>query len=549
MNKAELSQRIIEVFDDPKDLTALSRRQLGVYVLEHIHTLDPNQIVNASAHNIANDIVHLYESTGNMRSRESLAEIYPFLVDACKWLIENGFLRVIDEQGHVGLTEIGKSSKTANQALAHLGKGSSGQVAMPELNQSAPPNFPRISVSNEAMLWMSAIYDKLRDGEAIDETQLMVELSRKVSREFDPIKIDQRLLLHGSSLTLLGALHVDPSATLIRNADNFFRFMKNRITEAWSVRTVSAEEIANGTGMSTDEVWFVFSLVMLMGKYWQSLPIDENGNKQIGIDEKGVKRAYLDYNSIQDFLNNYFIEKDPAKIDPARRLSPFEHPILSKPQDSSRGQDSTVVKRLEMDGQPTLEQWAGADGPSLALVFTDIVLSTKIGIERGDEAWIRDLQSHFAKGREYCAKSNGFVVKAIGDALLCAFRNSNDAVTFSRNFFLDTGVPHILIRVGIHTGGVHVVDNDIYGLNVNTAARVQRAVSLDGICVTTTVMREVVKHRGAAVNKSFKPAPNPNLKDFPDEIAQQLVEKALTDESEKKRGVIRELLNQPDLFK
>ena len=98
---------------------------------------------------------------------------------------------------------------------------------------------------------------------------------------------------------------------------------------------------------------------------------------------------------------------------------------------------------LSEDQEPlTLEDWAGAQDLGLTLVFTDIVDSTSIGIKLGDTRWIENLFVHFSSGRAFALRYDGYVVKAIGDSLMVAFRTSSDAVQFAMAFSVDTGGNH-----------------------------------------------------------------------------------------------------------
>jgi hypothetical protein len=144
----------------------------------------------------------------------------------------------------------------------------------------------------------------------------------------------------------------------------------------------------------------------------------------------------------------------------------------------------------------TLEQWAGSSHPMLVLLFTDIVDSTAIGKRLGDAAWIKDLEEHF---------HNGYVIKVIGDAFMIAFRNSTDAVDFAVDLSTDTGVPYIGVRVGVHSGQVQIVDNDIYGLNVNLAARIQTSVLKEGIAISEPVKNDYENRVGTGHGLSLKP--------------------------------------------
>lgn len=152
----------------------------------------------------------------------------------------------------------------------------------------------------------------------------------------------------------------------------------------------------------------------------------------------------------------------------------------------------------------TLEDWAGARHLSLTLLFTDIVSSTALGQSRGDDVWIRELAEHFSAGRNAAEGYDHHVVKVIGDAFMIAFRNSVEAVEFGLSFSKNTGIPHIGIRVGIHSGRVEIMDNDIYGLNVNKAARIQSHSKSEGILISDPIKEDYVKAKGIASRRLFR---------------------------------------------
>ena len=144
----------------------------------------------------------------------------------------------------------------------------------------------------------------------------------------------------------------------------------------------------------------------------------------------------------------------------------------------------------------TLEEWAGAAYLNLTLVFTDIVDSTKIGVELGDHKWIEELFVHFSRARELAAEYDCYVVKSIGDAFMVAFRNAPEAIRFALEFSANTGVAYIGIRVGINSGFVQIRENDIYGLNVNFTSRMQHMIEHDGILVSDADKKDFEKAFG-----------------------------------------------------
>ena len=116
--------------------------------------------------------------------------------------------------------------------------------------------------------------------------------------------------------------------------------------------------------------------------------------------------------------------------------------------------------------------WAGSKLSTLAMVFTDVVGSTSLGIELGDEQMGDVRRAHFRKGGALIRKHKGYLIKTIGDSLMVAFRTATEALDFSIAFQRNTGDKKIQIRAGIHVGPVSIEDEDAFGSMVNYASRV-----------------------------------------------------------------------------
>src|SRR2546421_417292 len=88
---------------------------------------------------------------------------------------------------------------------------------------------------------------------------------------------------------------------------------------------------------------------------------------------------------------------------------------------------------------------------------------------------------------------------------MVAFRRPSEAVQFGVKFATNTGVDYIGIRVGIHSGEVEIRENDIYGINVNLASRVQHSIPRDRILSTESVKRDYERRLGAETGVRFMP--------------------------------------------
>jgi class 3 adenylate cyclase len=204
----------------------------------------------------------------------------------------------------------------------------------------------------------------------------------------------------------------------------------------------------------------------------------------------------------QDRINKHEARLD-AKINWLKELQRRIQHHFAEPIEASQGSSS-------------LHAWAGVkkngERVMLAVVFTDIVDSTATAVQFGDKAMYELLVKHFNSARRYCQLYGGHEIKLIGDAYMAVFRTADDALQFARSFCVDTGDHRIAIRAGIHLGQVRISDNDIYGLMVNYASRLQHVISGEGIVVSDVVKREVVSEHGT--DNGFTQLPSADLKGF-----------------------------------
>lgn len=68
-------------------------------------------------------------------------------------------------------------------------------------------NLPVIPFSEPEALWLHKVYEKYKKGEEVDIKALKVELRGKIPKDFEPQKIDDRLLRLGRLITLYGIWH------------------------------------------------------------------------------------------------------------------------------------------------------------------------------------------------------------------------------------------------------------------------------------------------------------------------------------------------------
>jgi class 3 adenylate cyclase/pimeloyl-ACP methyl ester carboxylesterase len=124
----------------------------------------------------------------------------------------------------------------------------------------------------------------------------------------------------------------------------------------------------------------------------------------------------------------------------------------------------------------------------VTVLFTDIVDSTRTARTAGDAAWRRRLNRFEGDAGIIISRQRGNVVKTTGDGLVATFDGPGRAVEASvavRDHARGLGLE---LRSGLHTGEVERRGEDISGLAVNLASRVQGVADPGEIVVTRTVV-------------------------------------------------------------
>ncbi len=161
--------------------------------------------------------------------------------------------------------------------------------------------------------------------------------------------------------------------------------------------------------------------------------------------------------------------------------------------------DGTSVYAATFAGEQALvAQGQLPEGPSTVL-FTDLVNSTALIAEHGEDEAHALRTRHFAALRAALLAHRGREVKSLGDGLMVVFRDPADALRaaaeMQRRVARDRD--RLGLRVGIHTGEVFIEDGDLHGSTVVIASRLCASAQAGEIVISEAV-RECVAGPPAA---------------------------------------------------
>jgi len=169
--------------------------------------------------------------------------------------------------------------------------------------------------------------------------------------------------------------------------------------------------------------------------------------------------------------------------------------------------DAIIRRQIGATVRSSIEDlagWARVERPDLAritadgrvvLVFSDIEGSTEQNASLGDREWVKLLERHEELIRRRVNDFRGFVVKNQGDGFMIAFPEPADAVrcciAVQHALLADAGLGGIRVRMGAHVGTSVRRGDDLFGLDVATAARVADLADGGEIIASDALRREI----------------------------------------------------------
>jgi pimeloyl-ACP methyl ester carboxylesterase len=129
------------------------------------------------------------------------------------------------------------------------------------------------------------------------------------------------------------------------------------------------------------------------------------------------------------------------------------------------------------------------------VMFTDIVGSTQRAAELGDARWRDVLGTYQAAVERQVTRFRGRQVKTLGDGCLATFDGPARAIRCGHAITEVARSSGLEVRIGIHTGEVELMGDDVGGIAVHIAARVGELADAGEVLVSSTV-RDLVAGSG-----------------------------------------------------
>jgi class 3 adenylate cyclase len=122
------------------------------------------------------------------------------------------------------------------------------------------------------------------------------------------------------------------------------------------------------------------------------------------------------------------------------------------------------------------------------LLMTDIVDSTRMASELGDQAWRQRLADHNRVVRTQLVRADGTEVNTTGDGFLATFGSAAAAIRAAATIRDAVRAVGVEIRAGVHTGEVDVLPGDIGGIAVHAVARIMALAGPSEVLVSAVAV-------------------------------------------------------------
>ncbi len=126
------------------------------------------------------------------------------------------------------------------------------------------------------------------------------------------------------------------------------------------------------------------------------------------------------------------------------------------------------------------------------VLISDIVGSTDLASDRGDEYWLDLRTDHNRIVRTLLQRFRGQELATTGDGFVATFDGPHRAIQCALAMVAELDEIGLRIRVGIHTGEIEMREGEAGGMAMHLAARVMSAAESGGVLVSGTVKDLVI---------------------------------------------------------
>lgn len=169
---------------------------------------------------------------------------------------------------------------------------------------SMSESFKNHKLSEEEILWIKEVYQSKK----FDPKVARVKLKDKLPKGFNPKKIDNRFVIDGKHLTVLGVWLADPDSLLLRHIESVIVSIRKLIIKNPGIVTITAKQVSDETAIEEPLVEIALRNLSGLGRFFSSATgsSEEKGYSKIELSADDAYDAYLEFENLDSLLEKFY---------------------------------------------------------------------------------------------------------------------------------------------------------------------------------------------------------------------------------------------------
>lgn len=186
-------------------------------------------------------------------------------------------------------------------------------------------SFKDHKFSEAELLWIKEVYES----KEFDPKVAKVKLRDKLPKGFNPRKIDNRFLLGGKNLTILGVWCADPDSIALKHIESVILAIKDLIIKNPGVETITAKQVSSETNIEESYIEIALHNLSTLGRFFSSATGSSGakGYSKIELSGDDDYDAYLEFENLEDLMEQFYTRLER----PSETVAYFDTSQVSSP--------------------------------------------------------------------------------------------------------------------------------------------------------------------------------------------------------------------------
>ena len=225
--------------------------------------------------------------------------------------------------------------------------------------------------------------------------------------------------------------------------------------------------------------------------------------EEIAREEMSVEVIKAWFTAIEDYDATDWLEAitTPTLVVQRSRNAVDMQALASLRDIATRIPGATLVRGDGAQRRDAVTQFLGAGttteelGTFRTVMFTDLVSSTALTQQLGDDLAHETVELHDSAVRDALALQGGIEIKHTGDGIMASFGSATAAARSASDIVATLAAAGVAVRIGLNAGEPLERDGDLFGTVVQLCARVCDAAR-SGEVLATQVIRDITAGKG-----------------------------------------------------